>query len=85
MDDSCFAAGWSGGGFGVVFPQQKAALWQSIECHSVCASNLFGGTGGLIAFQPLDSAEIQLGGDAYDYPCARQFFFHSTLQGLRFL
>ena len=68
MDDSCFPAGWPGSGFGVVFPQQKATLWQSIECHSVCAPNIDGGIGGFAAVQPFDSAEIQLGGDAYDYP-----------------
>ena len=42
-------------------------------------TNVLGWAGGIIAFQSLDSAEIQLGGDAYDYPCARQFLVRRPL------
>ena len=73
LDDHCCAAGWSGGGHFVVFPKQETALWQSAECHIVRTSDIDCRYGGVAAFQPAHSAEIQLGGDAYDYPRARQF------------
>ena len=70
MDVGFIAVGWSGGGYSVVFPKQEATLWQSLECHFVCATNLNSRIGGVAAFQPADKAEIQFGGDAYDYSCA---------------
>ena len=71
MDVNRIDAGWCSSGHGVVFPKQEATLWQSLECHLVCATNTDSWLGGFAAFQPADKAEIQLGGNAYDYPCAR--------------
>ena len=70
MDVSLIDAGWSGGGHIVVFPKQEATLWQSLDNHIICTANLDGWVGGFVALQPVDSAEIQFGGDAYDYSCA---------------
>ena len=81
MDVSLIAAGWSGSGHIVVFPKQEATLRQSLECHIVCASDFDCRLSGLVALQPADKAEIQLGGDAYDYSCTRQFLVRSPLQG----
>lgn len=69
MDDSFGAAGRSGGGHGVVCPKQETALRQSVECHIVCVADIDSGAGGSATLQPTDSAEVQLGGDTYDYPC----------------
>ena len=71
MDVGIIAAGWSGGSHIVVFPKQETTLWQGVDNHLVCATNLDGWPGGLVALQPADKAEIQFGGDAYDYPCPR--------------
>lgn len=71
MDVSLIAAGRSGGGHIVVFPKQETTLRQSIDNHFVCITNLDCRIGGLAAFQPADSAEIQLGGNANHYPCPR--------------
>lgn len=79
MDVSLIAAGWSGGGYGVVFPQQEATLWQSIDNHFVCAANDDGRLGGLTALQSVDKAEIQFGGNAYNHSCARQFLIRRPL------
>ena len=85
MDVSVVAASWFGSSHIVVFPKQEATLWQSLECHLVYAADIDGRLGGFAAFQPADKAEIQLGGDAYDYPCARQFFVRRPLQGFSIL
>ena len=77
MDVGLGAAGRSGSGYGLVCPKQETTLRQSIECHSVCAANADSGFGGIVALQPLDSAKVQLGGDTYDYPRARQFIVYS--------
>ena len=70
MDVGFGAAGWSGGGHGVVFPKQEATLWQSLDNHLVCTADIDSWLSGLVAFQPADKAEIQLGGDPDDYPRA---------------
>lgn len=70
--DACFgAACWSGGGYGVVCPKQETTLRQSIDNHIVFVANIDGGLGGVVALQPTDSSEVQLGGDPDDYPCTR--------------
>ena len=79
MDVSLIAAGWSGSGRIVVFPKQETTLWQSIDNHLVCATNLDGWPGGLAALQPADKAEIQFGGNAYNHSCARQFLIRRPL------
>ena len=81
MDDSFVSANWYSSGHGVVCPKQEAALRQSVDNHIVCVANLDGGLGGVADFQPFDSAEVQLGGDAYNHPCARQFLIPRPLQG----
>ena len=73
MDVGFIAVGWSGGGHIVVFPEQEATLWQSLECHVVCTSDFDCRIGGIAALQPIDKAEVQFGGDTYNYPRARQF------------
>jgi hypothetical protein len=70
MDVNLILAGWPGIGCIVVFPKQEATLWQSVECHIVCASDFDCRLGGLVALQPTDKAEIQFGGNTYDYSCA---------------
>ena len=70
MDVSLVAAGWCSGGHGVVFPKQEATLWQSLDNHLVCAADIDGRFGGLAALQPADTAEVQFGGNTYDYSCA---------------
>jgi len=82
MDVSPLAAGWSGSGCGVVCPKQETTLRQSLDNHLVFAAYLDGGLGGIAALQPADSAEVQLGGDAYNHPRTRQFFVRCPLQGL---
>lgn len=81
MDVNRIAAGRFGSGHGVVFPKQEATLWQSLECHLVCATNTDSWLGGFAAFQPADKAEIQFGGDTNHYPCTRQFLVRRPLQG----
>lgn len=81
LDVSLIAAGRSGGGHIVVFPQQETTLWQAIDNHLVCTTNLDCRIGSLVALQPADSAEIQLGGNANHYPCPRQFLVRRPLQG----
>ena len=81
MDVSLVAADWSGSGHSIVFPKQEATLWQSLDNHFVCVTDDDCRLGGLAAFQPADKAEIQFGGDAYDYPCPRQFLVCCPLQG----
>ena len=73
MDVSIVTAGWSGGGHNVVFPKQETTLQQSFECHIVCTTDFDCWLGGLAALQPIDKAEIQFGGNAYNHSCARQF------------
>ena len=85
MDVSLIPAGWPGSGRIVVFPKQEATLWQSLECHFVCATNLNSRIGGVAAFQPADKAEIQFRGDTNHYPCPRQFLVCHPLQGFSVL
>ena len=85
LDVSLIDAGWSGSGYSVVFPKQETTLRQSLDNHFVCTTDYDGRLGGFVAFQPADSAEIQLGGDAYNHPRARQFFVRRPLQGFSFL
>ena len=82
MDVSFGTAGGSGSGCGVVCPKQEATLQQSLDNHLVCVANIDSGLSGVAALQSVDSAEVQLSGDAYDYPCARQFLIRRPLQGL---
>lgn len=81
LDVSLIDAGWSGSGYSVVFPKQETTLRQSIDNHFVCTADIDSWLSGLVAFQPADKAEIQFGGDAHDYSCARQFFVRRPLQG----
>ena len=79
MDDSFIAAGRSGCSFGVVCQKQETTLRQSVECHLVRSSDIDGGSGGVAALQPADSAEVQFGGDPDDYSCTRQFLIRRPL------
>jgi hypothetical protein len=85
LDVNLVAAGRSGSGHGVVCPKQETTLRQSIECHIVRSSDFDSGFGGIAAFQPIDSAEVQFGGDPNHHPCARQFFIRRPLQGFSIL
>ena len=71
LDVGFGAAGGSGSSHGVVCPKQETTLWQSVECHTVCTPDIDCGFGGVVALQPADSAEVQLGGNPDDYPCTR--------------
>ena len=70
MDTCCVAAGWSGSGHGVVCQKQETTLRQSFDNHLVYTANFDVGPSGVAAFQPADKAEVQLGGDSDNYPCA---------------
>ena len=85
MDVNRIAAGWCSGGHGVVFPKQETALRQSLDNHFVCTANIDCRLGGVAALQPADKAKIQFGGNAYDYPRARQFLVRRPLQGFDLL
>ena len=80
MDVSLVAAGWCSGGHIVVFPKQETTLWQSLDNHFVCAADYDGWLGGVAAFQPAHSTEIQFGGNTNYHPRARQFLVRRPLQ-----